>query len=206
MPLLAELRHNKRLRIGLALIIGIIWLYWLLDMRDQHDQLLDQYKQAGTQVARLQAQQKQTQWLDRAEQAQFALDAAQARIWHSASLGLAQAELQDWLNAQLQELKAVRPTVKVGDPDNSAKANESADKADDTQQLSHLRAQVSLNFAPETLHGLLIAMAAAKNQIVVDSMTVRANRVDLTLSAWYKIAPGQPEEPPKATANTMDKS
>ncbi|WP_155837536.1 hypothetical protein [Herminiimonas sp. CN] len=203
---LAELRQNNRLRIGLALIVGIIWLYWLMDLRDQHTQLLDQYKQAGTQVARLQAQQKQTQWLDRAEQAQFALDAAQARIWHSSSLGLAQAELQDWLNAQLQELKAVRPTVKVGDSENSAKAGDAADKADDMQQLSHLRAQVSLNFDPKTLHGLLIAMAGAENQIVVDSMIVRATRVDLTLSAWYKIAPAQTEEQPKATANTMNKS
>jgi len=121
---LAELRNNKRLRIGLALIVGIVWLYWLMGLHDQRVPLLDQYKRASAQVARLQIQQKETQWPDRAREAQFALDAAQARIWHSSSPGLAQAELQDWLNAQLQDLNAGRPIVKVGDSDNVGKADE----------------------------------------------------------------------------------
>jgi len=71
---------------------------------------------------------------------------------------------------------------------------------------SHFRAQVSLNFDPKTLDGLLAALAMAKNQIVVDTLIVKATRVDLTLSAWFKLAPAQPEEQPKATANKTKRS
>jgi len=189
MSLINELRSNYRLRVGLALIIGIVWLSWLLDLRDQNSVLFDQYKQTASQVARYSVQQKQTQWLTHEREAKAALAVAEERIWQNSSLGLTQAEMQDWLSQQLQQAKAAKYLVKISESENGLGRDKKNDKSDGApSDLINVKAKLEFNTDPQALNKLLIALSATAHQIVVESMTARQPRTELTVSAWYKQA------------------
>lgn len=185
--MLSQLRSNYRLRMGLALIIGIMWLSWLLDLRDQGDALFDQYKQSTSQLTRYSAQQKQTKWLTRAQDAKDVLTAAEARIWQNTSLGLTQAEMQDWLSKQLQQAKISKYSVNVSDVDSGLHRDKKNDKSDNSPMgLVKVKAQLEFNTDPQALNSLLTSLSTAEHQIVVESMIVRQPRTAVTVSAWYK--------------------
>ena len=107
MNFIVQLRSNYRLRVGLALILGIVWLSLLLDLHDQNGALQDRYRQVASQLARVDSQQKQTQWLTRAQEAKDALAGVEARLWQNPTVGLTQAQLRDSLLQQLLQAKAV---------------------------------------------------------------------------------------------------
>lgn len=204
MSLISELRANSRLRIGLALIISIVWLYGLLDLRDNNAALVDQYKQTALQLARFGGQQKQTQWPARADEAKEALSLAESRLWHNSTLGLAQAEMQDWLSQQLNQAKAVRYAVKVAESD--AGPDQKSDKSGAApSDLNQVKAKIEFNVDPKVLSSLLIAMANADHQIVVESMVVKHPRTELTVSAWYVLQPAVPSPQSSPSKRDNDK-
>jgi len=187
MALLSQLRSNYRLRIGLALIISIIWLSWLLDLRDQGSILMDQYKQAASQLARFTAQQKQTVWLTREQDAKDALAAAEAQTWQNPSLGLTQAEMQDWLSKQLQQANAAKYSVKVSESEGASKQKNKSEKSDNSPDgMTKVRAQLEFNTDTQAMNNLLKALSTADHQIVVESVIVRQPRTTMTVCAWHK--------------------
>ena len=52
--LTAELGASRRLRVGLALIVAVLWLYGVLLLRDARDERTRGFRQASVQLARLQ--------------------------------------------------------------------------------------------------------------------------------------------------------
>ena len=190
MNFIAQIRSNPRLRIGLTLIAGIIWLSLLLDLRDENHSLLDKYQQTVAQLARYNSQQKQTQWLQRAQDAKDVLEAAEARTWQEPTLGLAQAELRDWLLHQLLESKAAFYTVKVSE---SADDKGSKDgKGDTPADLVHVRATLEFNTDAAALDKFLAALAIGDHQIAVENLSVKQPRTSMTVATWYKLPPAAP--------------
>ena len=202
MTLLSQLRSNYRLRIGLVLILSIIWLSWLLDLRDQSGILLDQYKQTASQLARYSTQQKQTKWLTREQEAQDALAAAEALTWQNPSLGLTQAGMQDWLSQQLQQAKIAKYTVNVSEFENGLSQDKKSGKSDNSPDgLTKVRAQLEFNTDPQAMNNLLKAFSTADHQIVVESIIFRQPRTTVTVSAWHKqIDASEPPALAPATA------
>jgi|GEM_PF-5072664 len=200
MNFIVALRSNPRLRIGLVLIVGIIWLSLLLDLRDQNTALLDRYKQTAAQLSRFSAQQKQTQWMTRAQDAKDVLAVVEQRLWQNPTLGLTQAEMRDWLMQQLLQAKAAQYTVKVsesGGDKGDAKGSKSTDAPAD---LIRVRAQIEFNTNPDVLDGLLSRLADADHQVVVESLSVKQPRTELTVASWYKVQPVAPASSAQASA------
>jgi hypothetical protein len=188
MNFIVQLRSNYRLRVGLALISGIIWLSLLLDLHDQNSALIDRYRQAAAQLARFDSQQKQTQWLTHAQEAKDTLAGAEARVWQNPTLGLTQAELRDWLLQQLLQAKAVQYMVKVsesGGDKNDSKGGQSGDPAD----LVRVRAELQFNTEPTVLNKLLSEIATGERRVVVESLNVRLPRSTMTVVSWHKLQP-----------------
>jgi hypothetical protein len=191
MNFIAQIRSNPRLRIGLALITGIIWLSLLLDLRDDNHALVEKYQQTASQLARYSSQQKQGQWIQRAQDAKDVLGAAEGRIWQEPTLGLAQAELRDWLLHELQESKAAMYNVKVSESadDKGGKSG----KADDAPaDLVHVRATLEFNTDAVALDKFLATLADADHQIVVENLSVKQPRTSMTVATWYKLQANAP--------------
>lgn len=189
MNFLGELKHNYRLRIGLALIAGIVWLSLLLDLRDLNSALIDQYRKTAAQLARVDTQQKQTQWITRAQEAKDALAGAESRVWQNPTLGLTQAEMRDWLLRQLQQAKAERYTVKVSESGEAQSDSKNGKSSDSPADLIRIRAQIEFNTNPVVLNNLLSALANAEHQVVVETLRVKQPRTELTVASWYKLQP-----------------
>jgi hypothetical protein len=181
-----QLRSNYRLRIGLTLIIGIVWLSLLLDLRDQNDALIDKYRQTASQLARLNAQQKQTQWITRAEDVKNALGSAEMRLWQDPSLGRTQAEMRDWLLQQLLQSKAVRYAVKVAESGEEKGGVKSASVGDSPANLIRVRAEIEFNTDPTVLNSFLSVLANAEHQVVVETLNAKQPRTGMTVTSWYK--------------------
>lgn len=193
MNFLNELRSNYRLRIGLTLIVGIVWLSLLLDLNEQNRAKFDQYRQTASQLARFDSQQKQTQWVARAQEATDALTKAESRVWQNPTLGVTQAEMRDWLVQQLQQAKAARFAVKVSESGSEGSDNKTNDKSDDAPtDLVRVRAKLEFNTDSVALNNLLRALANAERQIVVESLAVKQPRTEMTVAAWYKLQPAVP--------------
>lgn len=203
MTMIGELRSNFRLRIGLALIAGIVWLSLLLDLRDQNSALIDRYRQTASQLARFDTQQKQSQWVTRAQQAQSALADAERRIWQNPTLGLTQAEMRDWLIQQLLQAKAANYTVKVSESGNDSAGDNKNGKSDDSPaDLIQVRAKLEFNADTKALSSLLAAFANAEHQIAVESLIVKQPRTEVSVVSWYKLQPVVPvSAAPQASAH-----
>lgn len=206
MSLTSDLRSNPRLRIGLALIAAIFGLYALLDLRDSNAALGEQYAQVAAQLARLGSHQKQTQWPARAEEAQAALAKAEARLWSNSSIGLAQAQLQEWLSQQLTDAKAVRFGVKVAETETGYSAANNAGKSDAAPaDLQRVRATIDFNTDQLVLNTVLARLASAEHQIIIETLLVRPppQRTEITVSAWYTLRPATAEAAPQAAAGAV---
>ena len=188
MQLINDLRTSRRLRIGLALIVAILWFYALLDGRDRNASAREQYALVAAQLPRLNDQQKQTQWLSRAKEGAQALARAEQGLWHNSSPGLAQAELQDWLSQQLTQSKAANFNVKVAESDAGAGPEQKSDQVDAAvSDVKRVRAKMEFNTDPKILDRFLAALAAADHLVTVDSMQVRQPRTEIAVSAWFLL-------------------
>ena len=184
MNLLDELRANLRLRVGLAFILGVFCLYGLLEWRDYLAERRVQYRQLAGQVARIGLQQSQAEWIDRSIQANEALRAAETRLWRQASFGLAQAEMQDWLYTQLRHADAKRANVNLSDP--TAQLGLTPNAAEqDSIGLTKLHAKVDFFGDAPVLLALLSAIVDADRQVVVNALSIKSQRVEIDIGAWY---------------------
>jgi hypothetical protein len=95
--LVSEFQANPRLRLGILLIIPILLVYFLLVLADYRADLLSEYESQSTNLKKIQALASEKGWAERAQQSQDLRAQAEARLWTSASQGLAKADAQAWL-------------------------------------------------------------------------------------------------------------
>jgi len=188
MGYLEELRVNLRLRLGLVAIMAILIIYGLLEWRDHLASATTDYRRLLNQVARLGQQKQPEQWQKRAVEARQALAEARAQLWHNASSGLAQAQVQDWLNGVLRQADAKAYVVRVSEPDTALDSQSlKARLPQELSQLVPLRARVEFNSDPAVLLALLAAMNDSRQRIVVDTLNIKALKTDMTLTFWFEI-------------------
>ena len=198
-----ELRANPRLRLGLAVIAGTLGFYGLLAWQDHQQELAAQGQRLSAQVQRLSSRQAMDQWPQRAEDAQQVLQAVQRRLWRQSSVGLAQAEFQDWLREQLRRTNALNAVVKIAEADEpAARAGAGAGAGADTtaraprSDLTRVSAQVEFaNTDPQILLALLAGLAGPERTVVVQVLSVKPQRVEMRLAAWF-LLPAPPGNPP----------
>jgi len=188
MTLKSELLTNYRLRIGIVLILSIVWWSLLVDLRDQNNVLLDRFKQTTSQLARYSTQQKQHQWVARAQEIKSALTDAEAHLWKNPTIGLTQAEMRDWLLQQLEQAKAANFSVKVSESGgDKATENKGEISSDAPADLILVRARLEFNTDPAVLNNLLKAFANADHLTSVESLSTTQQRTEMNIVSWYKL-------------------
>lgn len=197
--LLAELASSRRLRVGLALIVAVLWLYGVLLLRDARDERTRGFRQASVQLARLQLAAQQTEWPQRLEEAKILQAALESGLWRGDSLGLSRAALQDWLAQQMKQAQVPRPLITLaaqeedapGAPGPAAAAGATPDAAaaDLAAGLWKVKAKLNFDFTAESLHVLLLKLAAPSPRVTVESLRVVREpvaRVEMVVGAYFQ--------------------
>jgi len=189
--MIAAVRENPRLRIGIFVIFGILWLYGLLVLREEVALAGREHQTMARKLARLNAQATQTEWAARAGPTLAVQLDLESRLWREGTIGLAQAAFQDWLNQAMSQSGLTRTAAIVAAQEDSAVAKGGADTAgaDPTRDLWKVTAKVSFDFTPKGLYALLGRLEGYEKQITVESLIVRGlqvPRVEMVLVAHFQ--------------------
>lgn len=192
---LTELRNNLRLRVGVALIFGVLWVYAILLLRDAKDSAASEYRTTSVRFARMQAATQQDDWDQRLASAKTLQAEMESRLWRGATLGLARASFQDFLNQQMQQAGITRPSVSMGSADEEARSEGAP--AGITDDLWKVKAKLVFDFNPVSFSKLFVQLAKHPHRVMVESLHVTrepASRVEAVLLAYFQ----KPETPPVA--------
>jgi hypothetical protein len=183
--LLTQLRTNPRLRWGVALIIGIAWLYGVLLLRDAAQDQTQQQRAAAQSVARLRATLTQGQWAARLPAANALAVQLESKLWQAPTPGLAQAALQDWLGAALTRSGVVNRQISVTVLEETiANLGNSAPPG-----LWRVKAKLGFEYTAPSLLDFLSQLEANDRQSIVGVLTVRKEpspRVELEVDAYFQ--------------------
>lgn len=208
---LSQLRDNPRLRWGMIMIVGIVWLYGILLLHEKLQEQASQLRATTLSVARLQAQVAQTEWLARVAPAKTLAVQLEARLWQAATPGLAQAALQDVLNAAMAKAGVTRPQITISVVEDAAPNasisttpnTASNSQAPDTAALPgvwRVKAKLSYDASAPALLDFLGQLEKHEKQIVVGTLGVnksQPNRVDMELFTYFQKPGGQEPQTPK---------
>ncbi|MCU0918928.1 MAG: hypothetical protein MUF16_01100 [Burkholderiaceae bacterium] len=188
---LDELRSKPRLRAGLALVLGLLWLLGLLELSDALDAARMERARLSDEVARLREVGAEPRWPAMRDQTEARLADHRALAWREESEGRMQAMLQDWLREQLaavgvqprELVVTVLPARTVSPAANGRKVELPAD-------MRIARARLSFDFKPDALHQVLARLPASRRWIWVSRMAVDNDSqrvVELELEALFVL-------------------
>lgn len=181
-PALAELRTNSRLRWGMWVVVGIVWLYGVLVVRDEVPRQSDAYRGVARQLANTRASASDLQWSARRDEALAAQAQMEARIWRANTLGLAQASFHDWLAQALSQSSAQRTQIIVAAQDEDASRNAAL------PGMWKITARVALDFTPQAFYAFMSKLLAHDKKVVVEALQIRSTgspRAELVLAAYF---------------------
>lgn len=110
---LQQWRANRRLRVGVMIVVLIGGLHLVLGLGDRNRALADEYRQQAGLLERLDEASRESGWPDYAAEAEALLAAERDAIPQVSSAGLAQAELQTWLTVQATAASLAEPRVRA---------------------------------------------------------------------------------------------
>jgi hypothetical protein len=193
--LLAELKNNARLRLGIALIFGVLGVYAILLLRDAQVAAAGEYRIASVKLARLQAATQQGDWGERLNAAKTLQAEIEGRLWRGATMGLARASFQDFLNQQMQQAGITRPSVSMGSTDEENRSDSLQPVIID--DLWKVKAKLVFDFNPLSFNKLFVQFANYPHRVIVQSLHVTKEpvpRVEAMLLAYFQ----KPAPPPAA--------
>ncbi len=193
----AELKGNARLRIAVALVFAVLWLYLILAMRDALDRSAREYRSASIKLSRLQSVIAQGDWTERLNAAKTLQAQVEAALWRGDTLGLARASFQDWANQQMQQAAVARPVISMG-PANEEAPGEQA-RAAGLDDLWKVTAKLTFDFNPESLNKLLLKVITHTQHVAIETLRITKEpipRVEIVATAYFQksqpqLSPGQ---------------
>lgn len=189
--LLAELKANPRLRMGLWVIVGVLWFYGVLALRDEVQRNNDSYVALSKRVARTQETAAQSEWPNRLGDTKSLQLNMESRLWRENTIGLAQATFHDWLNQLAQQASLAKVQLLVAAQDEeSAKEAAGSDggKEHITSSLWKVSAKFSFDFNPQSFYPLMSRMTGHEKKVIVESLVIRstpAPKAELLLVAYF---------------------
>jgi len=184
---LNQIRANPRLRIGVWLILGIFWLYGLLELRDIRQEVQDNHHSVAERVARMQGQASQTAWLTRAESTKLIEAGMESHLWQASSGGMAQAVLEDWLRSTLTDAGAIQLQIKVAVLDD---VNLTSEEEESTpSDLWKVRANLSFSINPENLTSVVSKIELSERYVAIEMIKIHNEvvpRLDMQLIAYMQ--------------------
>lgn len=198
-----QLRDNPRLRWGVALIVGLFWLYAILLLRETLLEQEQQHRATAQSISRLRAQLAQPEWAARVAPAKIMAVQLENGLWQAPTSGLAQAAFQDWLNAAMAGAGVTRPQISVTMIDEivANTPNQNQDSGTTTPaDLWKIKAKLSFGFNAETLLKLMSQIENHDKQITVGALNARKepfNQVDLELYGYFQKQAAPATKPAK---------
>jgi len=177
--IVAELRNNTRLRIGVWLILAILASYSLIVLNDYQKKVEANYNIISNKLTQLHDITKQTEWQKRAEEAHSFRVILEDKLWIANSKGLAQADFQAWLLIQAKASKIENYNLKTED----------TTEVDDGK-LWRVVGKLEGNFSPSSLNRLLLSISQHPQLIVIEKLSIRKfgkrSVFTLVVSAYFQ--------------------
>jgi hypothetical protein len=194
---LSEFKSNARLRIAVALVFAVLWLYLILLMREALDNSAREYRGASVKLGKLQSVMKQGDWTERLNAAKTLQAEMESALWRGDTLGLARASFQDWLNQQMRRAAVSRPAISMGSGNEEATGEQA--RAAGIDDLWKVSAKLVFDFNPESLNKLLGQMMVHTHHVAIESLRITKEpvpRVEIVASAYFQksdrpTSPGQ---------------
>ncbi len=179
-PHVEELQHNRRLRLGLWAILGIVLLYLVLLTGDALEAARAERTEAVARLAEVEdLAAERDSWSERVTQARALRSELDRRLWRSDTPGLAQASLQSWLENTARKAGIDNPRI-------SMREVQAVDGAD---PLWIVAATLSAGFQPSALGRFLYDLESAVPEVQVEAMTIRSGRrraLEMTVRAVFQ--------------------
>lgn len=206
-----QLAGNPRLRIGIALILAIVGIYFTLNKAEQVGKSQQEYRRLAARVAQTRQQASETTWPARSDAASTALDVLRQRDWTDSTDGLLQAKWNDWLQALLTQENAANSSITLADaPLAAGKGNGNTnDAASAPDAMRPIKAKLRFEVAPKALYNILQALATHQQTMVVDTLSYRwlqtAGRAEVNLRTFARISDKPKDTDARATGSTPTK-
>lgn len=184
---LNTLRNNPRLVFGLWMVVLTLWLYGLLDMREQFQREVQDYNGVVRKIRHIQANAAQKDWLQRKEDADRMLAGIESGLWRESTPGLAQAALNDWLTQAAQQAGIQNMQLAVALQPSSGKAQETNGQ-DPGVAFWKVSTRLVSEFNPKTYYSLLEKIVSNNKLLKIESLTIRtapSPKAELMLTAYF---------------------
>ena len=189
---LNELRDNPRLRWGVAMIVGIFWLYAILLLRETLQEQEQQHRATAQFISRLRTQLAQPEWASRVAPARNIAVQLEGRLWQAPTSGLAQAAFQDWLNAAMLKAGVTRPQITVTVIDEIATDARNQNEVSGTTtppDLWKIKAKLGFDFDAATMLDFMSQIENHEKQIIVGMLNARKEptpHVEMELYGYFQ--------------------
>ena len=166
-----EWRDNRRLRYGVYLVVGIIWLYGILLLKDRVALTREAWQTAEARNIRARATATSADWLTRARDVAASIGEHELLLWREGSIGLSQAAFQENVTQSFARADIVTRSARVAAATDAPVSVELAD-------LVTLRARAQVEFRPASFYPWLASLAKSREEkratMVIESLTIRS--------------------------------
>lgn len=191
--LFKQLRDTPRLRWGIAVIIGIAWLYAILLMNDNLQQQIQQHRAATHALTRLNAQLAQPEWEARMASSKILVAQLEGSLWQAPTAGLAQAALQDELTTTLNKLGATHTLISVTVIDeivaDATEQNSATATTTTPHDLWKIKAKLGFDYDAPRLLAFLQQLETQDKRLVIETLNVRqapAAHIEMEIAAYFQ--------------------
>jgi hypothetical protein len=108
-----EWQENRRLRIGGWLILALVFGYCILFLQDKEKMVEEESRVLYSRLAKLQSLAGQSEWSARAQAARSVRVQLESRLFTAESRGLAQANIQTWIDGRIKKIQLAGTRVQV---------------------------------------------------------------------------------------------
>ena len=181
---LGEWRSNSRFRAGIYLLLGTLWLYGVLLLRDHAVAEHANWELVEQKNSRARATAAIADWPTRAQEMKTAVAELEALLWRDGSIGLSQAAFEERI---IQSLTAMNIPIR------GIRTTAMAESVSTPSQLAlmQLRARVQIDFRASTVYPWLASIARSKAEksptIFVESLAIRTSNVGQAATAEVEL-------------------
>lgn len=184
----AELRANKRLQLGVALILLLLAGWVFLVLGDLRTTLLKELEAGHERLVKVKQLAGQRAWGERARDAEALAKALEAEIPTAPSPGLAQAEFQGWLQ-KIVDSQAATLRLDMQAPM----------RLEDRQDLIRVTATVSGGLPPRRAVQMVHRIESSTSLVTIPALLVRTDGANQTFSATVQATYRVPTATSEAT-------
>ncbi len=165
-----EWRANSRLRYGVYLVVGIVWVYGILLVRDQAEIARSAWQAVEFRNVRARETANSADWLTRAQDVTSSIGDYEQLLWREGSIGLSQASFQERVTQSFSAAGLVVRSVRVAAATDASVSNELA-------EIVPLRARAQVEFRPASFYPWLASIGATRAEkrptMSIESLTIR---------------------------------